>query len=95
MAQPQVASLQEIANKQPKKLYLRIAGSNDTPQVKQKLSQILRRYHGEMPVYFYFSDRKSMVLAEYQYWVNNEIDLIMLLSQLLGAENISVKDTAK
>jgi len=93
--QPQVISLQEVANKQPKKLYLRIAGSHDTPQVKQKLSQILRRYHGEMPVYFYFSDKKSMVLAEYQYWVNNDIDLIMLLSQLLGAENISVKEAAK
>lgn len=93
--QPQVISLPEVASKRPKKLYLRIAGSNDTPQVKQKLGQILRRYHGEMPVYFYFSDRKSMVLAEYQYWVNNDIDLIMLLSQLLGAENISVKDSAK
>jgi hypothetical protein len=34
-----------------------------------------------------------MILAERQYWVNNDIDLIMLLSQLLGAENISVKDT--
>ena len=93
--QPQVISLQEVANKQPKKLYLRIAGHHDTPQIKQKLSQILRQYHGEMPVYFYFSDKKSMVLAEYQYWVNNDIDLIMLLSQLLGAENISVKETAK
>ena len=61
--------------------------------LKQQLSQILHRYHGEMPVYFYFSDRKSMILAERQYWVNNDIDLIMLLSQLLGAENISVKDT--
>jgi DNA polymerase-3 subunit alpha len=90
---PQGVSLQEIANQQPKKLYLRIAGDHDTPQVKQQLSQILHRYHGEMPVYFYFSDRKSMILAERQYWVNNDIDLIMLLSQLLGAENISVKDT--
>ena len=89
----QGASLQEIASQQPKKLYLRIAGDHDTPQVKQQLSQILHRYHGEMPVYFYFSDRKSMILAERQYWVNNDIDLIMLLSQLLGAENISVKDT--
>ena len=93
--QPQVISLQEVAGKQPKKLYLRIAGANDTPEVKQKLSQILRRYHGEMPVYFYFSDKKTMVLAEYQYWVNNDIDLILLLSQLLGTENISVKDNTK
>ena len=45
-----------------------------------------------MPVYFYFSDEKRMVLAEYQYWVNSDIDLIMALSQLLGAENISVKE---
>ncbi len=93
--QPKVASLQEVADKQKKKLYLRIANHHDTPEVKQKLSQILRRHHGEMPVYFYYSDKKRMVLAEYQYWVNNEIDLILALSQLLGTENISVKDSTK
>ena len=92
---PQAISLQEVANKKSKKLYLRIAGGHDTPQIKQQLSQILRQHHGEMPVYFYFSDKKSMVLAEYQYWVSNDIDLIMSLSQLLGAENISVKDSTK
>lgn len=88
----QVISLQEVANKRKKKLYLRIAGTNDTSQVKQQLGQILRQHHGEMPVYFYFSEKKRMVLAEYQYWVNNDIDLILLLSKLLGTENISVKD---
>ena len=34
-----------------------------------------------------------MVLAEYNFWVNTDIDLIMLLGQLLGAENISVKES--
>jgi hypothetical protein len=33
-----------------------------------------------------------MVLAEYHYWVASDIDLIMALSQILGAENISVKE---
>ncbi len=89
---PQVASLQEIAAKRRKKLYLRLAGDHCSAQTQQKLKQILRQYQGDMPVYFYFSEDKKMVLAEYQFWVNTTIDLIMALSQLLGAENISVKE---
>ena len=91
-AAPKVASLQEVADRQAKKLYLRLSGKQTAPQVQQQLKLILRKHHGPMPVYFYFSDEKRMVLAEYQYWVNSEIDLIMALSQLLGAENISVKE---
>ena len=89
---PKVASLQEVADKQTKKLYLRLSGKQAAPQIQQQLKLILRKHQGSMPVYFYFSDEKRMVLAEYQYWVNNDIDLIMALSQLLGAENISVKE---
>ncbi len=88
----QVASLQEVANKKSKKLYLRLQGENKAIPVQEKLKRILRQHHGETPVYFYFSDEKRLMLAEYSYWVNNEIDLIMFLSQLLGAENISVKE---
>lgn len=88
----QVASLQEVANKKSKKLYLRLQGDNKAISVQEKLKRILRQHHGETPVYFYFSDEKRLMLAEYSYWVNNEIDLIMVLSQLLGAENISVKE---
>ena len=61
--------------------------------MQQKLKQILRQHQGTMPVYFYFSREKKMVLAEYNFWVNTDIDLIMLLGQLLGAENISVKES--
>jgi len=91
-ASPQVASLQEVAKKQKKKLYLRLDAEHSTPQVQQKLKQILRQHNGPMPVYFYFSEQKKMVLAEYHYWISSDIDLIMALSQLLGAENISVKE---
>ncbi len=87
-----MASLQEVANKKSKKLYLRLQGENKAIPVQEKLKRILRQHHGETPVYFYFSDEKRLMLAEYSYWVNNEIDLIMFLSQLLGAENISVKE---
>ncbi len=89
---PQVISLQEVAKKQKKKLYLRLNAQTSTPQVQQKLKNLLRQHNGEMPVYFYFSEQKKMVLAEYHYWVNSNIDLIMALSQILGAENISVKE---
>ncbi len=89
---PQVISLQEVAKKQKKKLYLRLNAKTSTPQVQQKLKQILRQHNGEMPVYFYFSEQKKMVLAEYHYWVNSNIDLIVALSRLLGTENISVKE---
>ena len=85
-------ALQEVAKKQKKKLYLRLTADTSTPQVQQKLKQILRQHNGPMPVYFYFSEQKKMVLAEYHYWVSSDIDLIMALSQLLGAENISVKE---
>lgn len=40
---PQVISLQEVAAKQNKKLYLRLAGANSSAQTQQKLKLILRR----------------------------------------------------
>lgn len=89
---PQVASLQEVAKKQKKKLYLRLTAETSTPQVQNRLKTILRQHNGPMPVFFYFSEQKKMVLAEYHYWVASDIDLIMALSQILGAENISVKE---
>ena len=82
----------EVSKKQKKKLYLRLTAETSTPQVQQKLKTILRQHNGPMPVYFYFSEQKKMVLAEYHYWVASDIDLIMALSQILGAENISVKE---
>lgn len=91
-APPKVASLQEIAGHQKKKLYLRLSGSNTEQAMQNRMKQLLRQYHGEMPVYFYFSDEKKLMLADYNLWVNNNIDLIMGLSQLIGAENISIKE---
>ena len=90
-----VISLQELAKKAEKQLFLRLSGEHASASVQQKLKIVLRKHPGEMPVYFYFSDEKKIILAEHQFWVNNEIDLLMGLTKLLGAENISVKEGNK
>ncbi len=86
-----VKPLCEIANEREKKLYLRLDAEQEKPAVQQQLRHILRAHSGPTPVYFYFTRDKRLVLAEYQYWVESSSELLIALSRLLGAENISVK----
>lgn len=92
---PPVASLQEIAQKRSKKLYLKLSSIQDESTLS-KLKSILRRYHGETPVYFFFAAEKRMILSEYQYWANSEdIDFLVSVSQLIGADGISIKENTQ
>ncbi len=92
---PPVATLQEIAQKRSKKLYLKLSSIQDESTLS-KLKSILRRYHGETPVYVFFAAEKRMILSEYQYWANSEdIDFLVSVSQLIGADGISIKENTQ
>ena len=59
----------------------------DDSALRGALEELLGREGYEVIKAFSVSSAKAEM--------NSDIDLIMLLSQLLGAENISVKETAK
>lgn len=89
---PDGQTLQQFADKQAKKLYLKLKGPLESEEVQARIKAILLQHHGTMPVYFYFEEQKKLLLAERQLWVHNSLDLIMDLSGQLGTENISIKE---
>ncbi|MBR6756481.1 MAG: DNA polymerase III subunit alpha, partial [Peptococcaceae bacterium] len=87
--------LAQLAEQKSKKFYLRLLGEITSIDKQREIQRLLMRYHGDIPVYFYFAEEKKMVLAEQRLWVKNDIDLLMSLTQLIGAENISIADNGK
>lgn len=85
-------SLSQIADQKQKKFYFKLKGDCAADEGQQKIKKLLLRHHGDIPVYFYFAEEKKLVLAEQRLWAKNDIDLLMELTQLIGAENISIKD---
>ncbi len=67
-------------------LYIKVPSQND---ISFKNScDILKRYRGLMPVYFYLQDKKQYVRAPKNFWVRNSINIIDELKYVVGNENV-------
>ena len=71
---------------------LRKVGAYGTVSESGAAGLYTRAYPGEYPVYLYYKEHKRMTLAPKEYWVADDEELYMRLAQLLGSENISIKD---
>ena len=74
------------------KVYLRLQGEKTANAFMDQLLPILQHYPGNNSVYFYYPEKKKMLLADKRYWVEDAPDLYVALAQLLGSENISIKE---
>ena len=74
------------------KIYLQLLGEKAQKSFLGQILAVLGEYPGEYPVYLYYKEHKRMTLAPKEYWVADDEELYMRLAQLLGSENISIKD---
>lgn len=71
------------------KLYLRF--NSEEEMLIARVSAILRIFHGNIPVHFYYSDQKKNVLVPETLFASSEPYLKTVLQGLLGTENVVYK----
>lgn len=69
------------------KIYLRLLKDNDNGRLKA-ITDILKKYPGDTPVYMYFSKNGKTVIADRKLWVNKDNRVVLDLEALLGNENV-------
>ena len=70
-------------------LYIKVSSQNDISF--KKSCDILKRYNGLMPVYFYLQDKKQYIRAPKNFWVRNSINIIDELEYVVGEENVVLR----
>jgi len=71
-------------------LYLRLPSENDTDLV-ERISAILRIFHGSIPVHFYYSDSRRNILVPEKLFASTEPYLKEVLVKILGDKNVVYK----
>lgn len=72
-------------------LYLKL--TNPSSRTVSDIQALLRSYPGINPVYLYFTENKKLALAGRDNWVNLNTPLLVQLQELLGSENVKVKES--
>ena len=70
-------------------IYLRFNSENDMNI--EKISAVLRIFHGNIPVHFYYADQKKNVLVPESLFASSEQFLKSVLEEKLGPENVVYK----
>ncbi|KLU66654.1 DNA polymerase III subunit alpha [Desulfosporosinus acididurans] len=68
------------------RLFLRFS-SNESNHMADVL-EILRRYPGNQPVYFYFADNQKVIEGNREFWVTDDEELRNALLRVLGKSNV-------
>ena len=74
-------------------LYLKL--TSPSSQTVSNIQSLLRSYPGTNPVYLYFTENKKLALAGRNNWVNLNTPLVVQLQELLGNENVKVKEESQ
>ncbi len=69
-----------------KRLFLRF--TTEKMELMEATMNILQRFPGSQPVYFYFEDTKKVMEGERKFWVNDECDLDTALHEVMGKGNV-------
>ena len=73
----------------PKSVWLKLAEGQEVPF--GQITAILRKYHGNVPVYIYDEKTKQKMKADRINWVTGEEELCEELRLLLGEKNVALK----
>jgi len=79
---PEIPKLQTVG----KRLFLRF--TTEKSDLLEAIMNILQRFPGSQPVYFYFEDTKKVMEGEREFWVNDECDLEAALHEVIGQGNV-------
>lgn len=93
-ANPQIAQKRPGMGNGPslkaaEKLYLQIP--NEESPLLAPVLQLLQNFSGQCPVYFYFADKRKLMVSNREYWVANRAELSRALEQILGEQNVAWK----
>jgi len=69
-----------------KRLFLRF--TTEKSDMMEATMNILQRFPGSQPVYFYFEDTQKVIEGKREFWVNDEYDLEAALHKVMGQRNV-------
>ena len=76
-----------------KRLFLRFA--TEKSDLMEETMNILLRFPGKQPVYFYFEDTQKVIEGKHEFWVNEQCDLEAALYEVMGEQNVVWKAILK
>ena len=75
------------------KIYLRAENEIEAKQINLKLKEIIREEQkGDTPIYLVAMKERQKFRVQRDRWVSLESDIVEVLKEILGEENIKVED---
>lgn len=84
----------EVEQKLNAVYYVRLTKETDQ-QIQQKLLKVMLQYHGETPVILFEEKTAKKMMLNQRYWLQNDSKVIVALSNLLGQENVVLRNENK
>ena len=84
-----IKNLEQGEAEMPTSVWLKLAAGQSVPF--GQITAILRKYHGDVPVYIYDEKTKQKMKADRINWVTGEDALCEELRLLLGEKNVALK----
>ena len=85
-----IEPLEKINNS---KIYLRVEDTIEAKELNKKLKELLiKEYLGDTPIYIFASKEKQKFRVPRDRWISLESDVINLLKENLGEENVKIQD---
>ncbi|SDZ21531.1 DNA polymerase-3 subunit alpha [Proteiniborus ethanoligenes] len=84
-----VETIRPLSKFKKEKLYIKIPKDKPLEYLEQ-IKEVLSQHNGQMPVYVYLEKKKSTIMADRDYWVNANEDLLNILEKMLGKDCIKV-----
>ncbi|NLB43027.1 MAG: DNA polymerase III subunit alpha, partial [Clostridiales bacterium] len=78
-----------LVNKKPGKLYLMISNDQNA-DIQNDISQVLKKYKGNIPVYLYVESMKKTFCYQPDLWIRRDSGLLHELSSLLGEKCVKM-----
>ncbi|MHB1653706.1 MAG: DNA polymerase III subunit alpha [Desulfitobacteriaceae bacterium] len=88
-AEKSVEKFKPFVVQSEQKLYLQLPDEM-SPLLEEVLS-VLQRFGGPHPVYFFFTANRKLIVGKPEYWVDNQTELMQVLTGILGEKNVAWK----
>ena len=81
--------VETLTNHMSKKLYIKIESDKD-PKIQDEVSEVLKKYKGNIPVYLYMESTQKTYKSNPDLWVRRDSGLLQELSSVLGEKCVKM-----
>lgn len=74
------------------KVYIRLEDKEKLMSIKEPLKILISKYKGETPLYIFTNKEKQQYRMSREMWIDKDSDIISILEQKFGKENIKIVD---